>query len=63
MTVKQYLERKHALLNTTAYRINGQTFIGPDRVPVKEWERMHALPDRLVQCKENPDKRRQFLIP
>ena len=63
MTVSEYLERKDKLLNATAYRINGQTFIGPDRIPLKEWERQYALPDRLVQSKENPDCRLKFLIP
>ena len=57
MTVQEYLARKNTLLNTTAYRVNGVTYIGPDRIPLKEWERLHRLPDRLNIKAEDPDKR------
>lgn len=65
MTVKQYIQRKDLLLNTTAIRKNGQTIILHNGMvyPLEQWERMHCLPDRLVQSKENPDSRLKFLIP
>jgi len=65
MTVEAYLQTKNLLLNTTAIRRNGATYILHEgkEYPLKQWEQMHFLPDRLVQCKENPDKRKMFLIP
>lgn len=65
MTVSEYLERKDKLLNTTSIRKNGATIILHEgkEYPLKQWEQMHFLPDRLVQCKDNPDRRKQFLIP
>jgi len=65
MTVHEYLQTKNLLLNTTAIRRQGATYILHEgkEYPLKQWERLHFLPDRLVQSKENPDRRKQFLIP
>lgn len=63
MTVKEYLERKDILLNTTAI-INDTghwRLINGKLIPEKIFRKMFPLPIKLHFKKENPDNTRKFL--
>lgn len=64
MTVKQYLSIKDILTNTTRrlYRGKWQALYQGKWISESQFKAMYPLPTVLGGCKDNPDRRRIFLI-
>jgi hypothetical protein len=64
MTVKQYLSIKDTLTNTTRrlYRGKWQALHNGKWISESQFRAMYQLPTVLNGCKDNPDRRRTFLL-